>query len=40
MKNPKKYPPGWMTTWRGWTRFHAILSYELSRPKMCRTVRR
>ena len=35
MKNPKKHPPGWITLWRGWTRFHTILRYELSRAEMC-----
>lgn len=24
-------PPGWITLWRGWERFHTMLEYELSR---------
>jgi hypothetical protein len=31
---PDRDPPGWQTLWRGWLKFHTILHYELSRPKM------
>jgi hypothetical protein len=31
---PEREPPGWQTLWRGWQKFHTILQYHLSIPKM------